>query len=178
VKALILLAIVATISILISVTSNWLRAQQRKLEEDAARRRAKSRPVTASAGKAGASDIDRFLEEINKLRQKPVAEVAPKRAEPVRPPVVARPLPPPPPPAPSRFEDRPAAAPVVVPPPPVAVARPVVAKSSARTAPETPFGRQLAGLLSDPKSIPMAVVLTEILGPPKCRRPGPDVRTG
>jgi hypothetical protein len=193
---LIVLLIVVGISLLISVASNWLRSQQRQAEIAAAERRARNRsssaPVSSStAGKAGAGDIDRFLEEINKLRQKPAAAADPtasrpvaKKAEPARPvakaaPVARRadPVPPPPPPVITplpRLEDLPVA-PVVarpLPPPPASVARAAVGTKVTRTvAPQTPFGRQLVGLLADPKSVPMAVVLQEILGPPRCKRP-------
>lgn len=34
----------------------------------------------------------------------------------------------------------------------------------------TPFGRQLVALLGNSQSLPMAVVLQEILGPPKCQQ--------
>lgn len=37
-------------------------------------------------------------------------------------------------------------------------------------APATPFARELAALLKSKRSLPMAVVLQEILGPPKSRR--------
>ena len=35
----------------------------------------------------------------------------------------------------------------------------------------TVFDRELGAILSSPSAIPLAVVLTEILGPPKCRQP-------
>jgi hypothetical protein len=81
-------------------------------------------------------------------------------------PVVAAPLP--------RLEDLPVA-PVVaraaqLAPPPPGASRPVAMKPAQPAAPATPFARQFTGLLADPKSLPMAVVLQEVLGPPKCKR--------
>lgn len=189
-NGLILLAIVVGISILISVTSNWLRGQQRKLEEQAAERRSKSRTASgggAAAVKTGASDIDRFLDEINKLRQKPAATAEPaarpprkaepvrparpvatpavRRADPLPPPIIATPLP--------RLEDLPVA-PVVaratqLAPPPAGATKPIIMMPGKPAPPPTPFARRFTGLLSDPKSVPLAVMLQEILGPPKSK---------
>ena len=189
-RGMILLLIVVTISVLISVASGWLRSQQRKLEEQAAERRAKGR--TASGGgsaavKTGASDIDRFLEEINKLRQKPAGGAEPasrpprkaepvrkaqpaapvaRRAEPVASPILATSLP--------RLEDLPVA-PVVsrasqLAPAPMGATKPIVMLPGKPAAPPTPMARRFTSLLSDPKSVPLAVMLQEILGPPKCKR--------
>ncbi len=185
---LIVLVIVVGISLLITVASNWLRSQQRQLEVTAAEKRTKTRTASggsSSAGKAGAGDIDRFLEEINKLRQKPAGGVEPasrppRKAEPVRPakpatprkaepvarPTIAAPLP--------RLEDLPVAPmvarPLSPPPMPAGASKPMVMKPAKEAAPPTAFNRQFAGLLTDPKSLPLVFLLQEILGPPKCKR--------
>ncbi len=61
------------------------------------------------------------------------------------------------------------------PPPPAAPAQPatrVTRSRVARPSVMTPFANTLAGLLASPQAVPMAVVLQEVLGPPKCRRQG------
>ena len=174
---LIVLVIVVGISLLITVASNWLRSQQRQAEAQAADRRARNRSAsTGGAAKTGAGDIDRFLEEINKLRQKPVSvepAASPKKAKPapvarrVDPPPVAQPVP--------RFEELPVAPvvarPLAPPPPPAGASRPPVMKPAQEAAPATPFARQFVGLLGNPRSLPMVMVLQEVLGPPRCKRP-------
>ena len=179
---LIVLVIVVGISLLITVASNWLRSQQRKVEANAADKRARARTAGGErpAVQAGAGDIDRFLEEINKLRQKqPAAEPAgrkPRKAEPVRqakPAPAARRAEPVAPPVAvpvSRLADLPVAPVVARPVPAAGASRPPVMKPAQEAAPPTAFARQFAGLLTDPKSLPMMVLLQEVLGPPKCLR--------
>jgi hypothetical protein len=140
-------------------------------------------------GKTTADDIDRFLEEINRRRQQQQRQQTEEEipvAQPVRvePPQRPRPAPPPPRPRPS-----------AIPPPPVR-RKPVVAEvipvaeavvevlpvSPAELPPEVPAAMrspaaklpprvtQVRGLLSSSDGIRAAILLTEILGPPRCRR--------
>ncbi|HEY2785314.1 MAG TPA: hypothetical protein VGJ05_10090 [Fimbriiglobus sp.] len=140
---------------------------------------------TATTGGRGSGEIDRFLQEIDKLRQKagspvkvgpvkavPVAKVVSKAKPRVEPPafVTTAPV------APTR------GGPIVELPVARAVAaaqsRPTPASGSTtpkvtvrgNSVPITPFGKDLAALLTSKPSIPLAVVLQEVLGPPKCRR--------
>ena len=214
-KLLIPLGIMVGLSLLGWLTQKLKNAQDRKQVERDRERRATAGPVvqsssTANAGpRAGAQDVNRFMEEIDKLRQRGPggAPPAPKpQAKPILKavPVVAAkkkvrlgdaPL--------STFETT--AAPIqsrsinpsddlpvatVVPPtfaPPTV--KPIGSRSGASVVtaavkpiggatkykerggiPTTPFGRQLVALLGSAQSLPMAVVLQEILGPPKCQQ--------
>jgi hypothetical protein len=141
---------------------------------------------TASTGR-GQGEIDRFLQEIDKLRQKadspgkpapvkavPVAKAVPKTA----------PRPEPSPFVPSTVT--PSRSGPITGVPVAKVVAPASAAPSRSTpaggpsapkvspqlgaAPATRFGKDLAALLANKQSVPMAVVLQEILGPPKCRR--------
>ncbi len=188
---LIVLVIIVGISLLITVTSNWLRNQQRQIEAAAAEKRAKTRSTSGGgssspAGRPAAGDIDRFLEEINKLRQKPAAgsttETATptRKVEPVKPakplvspapvarrveaaPVVSAAVP--------RFDELPVAPVVARILPSVTKVTPVATTpTQPPSAPPTPLARQFVGLLSNRSSVPLAVILQEVLGPPKCRR--------
>jgi hypothetical protein len=195
--------------------TQMLKNAQLKQEAERERQRRESMPVATPTGrgnsgpKAPASDIDRFLAEIDRLRQKGGATSAPKPAAKAAPvptvvPVKKQRLADAPQPAPfvttaappqgsSRSapinrEDLPVAtvvgsvppqAPRVQPtgtsPPtvtrPPAKVRAAVGSSVTRTAVvQTPFGQQLVALLSSPQSVPMAVVLAEILGDPKCKQ--------
>lgn len=179
---------------------------------------ARPRPRPAAGQKPAATDIDKFLEEIDRLRKRKAEADGSERSEPpvaapvARPP--ARPQPQPtaravptaeprrkrkPDPQP-KAETKPTARPVRVndlpvapavskaPPPPAAEShRPVVTAplqlaalpkvtsgpmvtASPNQPKKTAFSRQLTGLLATPQAVPMAVVLAEILGPPKCRQ--------
>ncbi|HVK15662.1 MAG TPA: hypothetical protein VM533_01860 [Fimbriiglobus sp.] len=206
-NALIVFIVIVVLSAIIGAVSQVLKNQQQAEQARAARARAANR-ANGDDRREGrpASDIDRFLEEIDKLRRKsaaggagpatvaPVARrpngrtaapevptVVPARktrvagdptfAAPVAPVVrsvptshpIADPLP--------RLEDLPVApvlglsgvfAPsVVTRPKMLADPRPVA---------KTQFAAQLAALLASKNAVPMAVVLQEILGPPKCKR--------
>jgi hypothetical protein len=141
-------------------------------------------PVSTSAASTGrgSGEIDRFLQEIDKLRQKADApgKVAPVKAVPVAKAVPKKaPRAEPPPFVPSTvtssrsgpITDVPVAKVVAParPAQPFAATAPKVTIRSA-PAPTTRFGKDLAALLANKQSVPMAVVLQEILGPPKCRR--------
>lgn len=110
----------------------------------------------------------------------PPAPLPPLPPPPPRPPAVAemppaepfaaRPAPPPPPPPP------PAAVPYAATPPPSSSEAGPPAAQVARYAPrprpaaKTPLARNLASLLSTGQGLALAVILQEVLGPPRCRR--------
>ncbi|MBX3397749.1 MAG: hypothetical protein KF873_03340 [Gemmataceae bacterium] len=177
----------------VSAIAQTIKNQQEK--EQTPRRRNNNSRANASGVKTGASDMDRFLQEIEKLRKraadggdepkKPTARpakttrgvptVAPakksKRDVPTIP--VSRrieDLPPatvvpPPPPTPFPVE-------APTPPPPVpalSLDRPMVSKTT-RPASATPFAKNLFTMLGNKQSIPTIIVLQEIFGPPKSRR--------
>ncbi|HET6575746.1 MAG TPA: hypothetical protein VFG68_19250 [Fimbriiglobus sp.] len=211
-NALIIFIVLVVLSAIIGAVSQALKNQQQAEQVHAARGRADNRAASDDRreGRA-ASDIDRFLEEIDKLRRKsaagggapppvvappvsrrannrPVAPSEVPTVEPVRKPSrvagdptfaapaapVARsvptshravaPLP--------RLEDLPVA-PVVVGLSgvfsPSVVTRPRML-ADPRPVAKTEFAAQLAALLTSKNAVPMAVVLQEILGPPKCKR--------
>ncbi|MFO0849018.1 MAG: hypothetical protein U0871_10770 [Gemmataceae bacterium] len=88
-NGLIVLLVIVGISVAISVLSNWLKSQQQTEQAKAAERRSTARRAPAPEarpGKAAGSDIDRFLEEIDKLRKRSAAEASPGA------PVVAKPV--------------------------------------------------------------------------------------
>jgi hypothetical protein len=185
--------VVVGVIILIAVVSAV--SQMIKNQQEQAPRRPRPAGGSASAGgtKAGSGDIDRFLQELDKLRKKQAdAGGSPARSAPV--PVVkpkAKPRPavvtpkrskldlPPPVVAPRRSDDLPVAAvvppalPSVAPPQPLPPAMTGTATVSRppRSQPVTPFGRNLAALLSGPQGLQLAIALQEVLGPPKCKRP-------
>jgi hypothetical protein len=175
-------AIVIIIAI-ISAVSQVLKSQQ---DASAPPRR---RPKSSGNVRSSSGDIDRFLQEIDRLRKRPPGEAAapapkpkakkasPARTsvptvEPARPRRVESPVA-------SRVDELPVAS--VVPPrvfgPPRAasIAPPVAAVAQVtsplpRRGPTTPFGKNLAAMLGTPQSVPMAFVLHEIFGPPKSQR--------
>ncbi len=177
----------------VSAIAQTIKNQQEK--EQAPRRRNNNSRANASGVKTGASDMDRFLQEIEKLRKR-AADGGDEPKKPVaRPAKSARAVPTVVPPKKSkreaptvpvsrRIDDLPTA--TVVPPPPptsfpvelptppppvpaLSLDRPMVSKSS-RPAAATPFGKNLLAMLSNKQSIPSIIVLQEIFGPPKSRR--------
>lgn len=137
---------------------------------------------SAAATGRGSGEIDRFLAEIDKLRQKAESPVkaAPVKVVPVAK-VVAPKVEPAPFVVPTAFTtprvtqpEAPIAraVPPAPPPRPAAPGGAAAAKAAARGTPipGTPFGKNLTALLSSKQSLPMAVVLHEVLGPPKARR--------
>lgn len=215
-KLLIPLGIMVGLSLLGWLTQKLKNSQDRKQVERDRERRANSPTVpvvTSSAARPAAADLNRFMEEIDKLRQRgapgappppipqvrPVAkaipvvavkkkvrlgESAPTTFETTAAPIQSRSMNP--------ADDLPVAA-VVSPtfaPPTVS---PITARGGApvvtaavrsisgvtkykerNTGATTPFGRQLVALLGNANSMPMAVVLQEILGPPKCQQRQPQ----
>ncbi len=158
----------------------------------------------AGGVRSSSNDIDRFLEEIDRLRKKkadggepPVAKPVKARPKPTAVPVAEA--------APVRSTRRIEATPAPTPQPTVVIsdlppAVPVVSTAETpqtpqtpralhrqgdapaaprggsrvtvrqRVAPKTEFGRGLTALLANPQSVAMAVVLQEVLGPPKSKQ--------
>jgi hypothetical protein len=158
------------------------------------RGRENEEPVRPRAGgpprERNTSDIDRFLQEIDRMRRRsgegPQAERPrpPQRPRPDQPAPVprARPVPRPTPPRPAVPVPEVIAVPVTPSGAPVPIVVPV---SPAQTAPAAPRvsralgdeGKRLApgaraalSLVRSPQSLASAVLLQEILGPPRCRR--------
>jgi hypothetical protein len=213
-QLLIPLGIMVGLSLLGWLTQKLKNSQERKQVERDRERRASSptAPVVNSTPgpKAGAADLNRFMQEIDRLRQRgapgsappapivqarPVTKAAPVIAakkkvrlgdaipttfETTAAPTQSRSINP--------ADDLPIAS-VVSPtfaPPTIS---PISSKGGApvvtaavrsisgatkykerNTGATTPFGRQLVALLGNSQSLPMAVVLQEILGPPKCQQ--------
>ena len=179
---LLIFIVIVVISAIIGGLAQVLRNQQQTEQTRAATARAATRDAANQSGRSGANDIDRFLEEIDKLRKKPAGDttgpaappppVARKVATPIgdvptvepRRPRLADPVRPA-----TRLEDLPVA-PVVTPASkPLPMARASAAPGRAPLA-RTEFAKQLVALFATKQSIPMAVVLHEILGPPKCQQ--------
>lgn len=144
--------------------------------------------VKKPAGKEPGRELDRFLEEIDRLRREQANKPAPvvesyEDQEEVKPaPVVVRPVPVlPPRPVIIR---RPPRLIVEAPPPvPVRLAAPVApvtqstmaVVSEARSVSPKPIRRSdtvatVMGLLQSPRAISSALILNEIIGPPKSKR--------
>ncbi|MBY0525249.1 MAG: hypothetical protein K2R98_17715 [Gemmataceae bacterium] len=200
--------VVPVIAVVLWIISSVIRAPEEP-PRDVRRRRLPMGEQPAEPAKPP-SEVDRFLEEINKLRQRAAEEpktVIPANPEPPkrpRPPDAPRPIPrrprpiDPPPPRrpmvetlpPKVVVERPVGtlAPAVpLPPPPVPVvvapvievvaAVPASARSGQRSPPagapsigaSVPI-TQLLALLHSPKAAQAAILLNEVLGPPRSRR--------
>jgi hypothetical protein len=194
------------------------RAEQRQDRPERDRPAPMMSPPPPPAMRTGGSEVDRFMQEINRLRERsgapPVAKAIPTARQtgkviptvaPVRKkqrlseqtgpetfPVTTgqiatgQSLVPPPPAIPSRSrEELPMATVVgiaprivsvpqtVAPVSPPVVTTAIKAKSAMverKTAPGSPKGVQLMDLLKDKNSLAIAVLLQEVLGPPKCKR--------
>jgi hypothetical protein len=149
------------------------------------------RPGAPAQGR-GTSDIDRFLQEIDRMRRRPAGESS-DRPRPAPPPV-QRPRPVQAAPVPRvRPVPRPVTARSSEPPPEVIVVEavqrgtppavvPVSTATPVHVAPRVsralgdegrrlaPGARAALELVRSPKSLAAAVLLQEILGPPRCRR--------
>jgi hypothetical protein len=131
----------------------------------------------ANAGRKPTGDIDRFLQEIDRLRRKSADEQA---SQPPR----VRPAPPPPPRVrPVTRARQPLAEAVVVEAAPVVTPAAVIAPALAAQPPaatrvtrpsaelrQAPGVAPALHLLRSPRTLASAVVLHEVLGPPKCKR--------
>jgi hypothetical protein len=188
----IVFGIVIVILAVITTVSQVLKGQQ-----EAARpaRRARARSPQGNGVRSSTGDIDRFLQEIDRLRKRPAdtAEPGPRAKTrstasparstvPVVEPVRARRVEQTPAPrieqlpvasvAPTAVRRLPAAAQPPAPAGTTIAALGQVATSTGRGGPRTPFARNLVALLTSPQSMPMAVVLHEVLGQPKCKPQG------
>ncbi|QEL18144.1 hypothetical protein [Limnoglobus roseus] len=168
-------------------------AQTIKKQQDNQPPPPRRRPNRSNAGgvKTGSSDMDRFLQEIEKLRKRPGGEESKKPAKngrggkavptvaPVKRPKRSDGVPTI---APSQRVDRLPAA-TVLPTPPLPSSEPSPISQSAPQPDDAPsvsrapkpvgktqFGRSLLEMLGDKQSLPLAVVLNEVLGPPKCKQ--------
>ena len=182
---LIFIAIVV-ISSTIGAVSRWLKNQQQEEQARLARERSGSR---AARPETGTDTIDRYVAEIERLRQRKAGGAAPAQrvsTPPVVKPVVrkarladdaavvvrrAKPAPP-------RVEDLPVAPVVSRPPPPPVVtpggslfpqpgdltARPEISAEKLTQVP--PF----LALLSSPKGLATAMAISIVLGPPRCKQ--------
>lgn len=182
----------------VSAISQMLKNQQ----EQAPRRRINPAGNRGEPVRGGSNDIDRFLQELDKLRKKqsgapsgrtedasssspPVVKPKPKpKAKPVATPVpvkkaksVAQPYR-------SKKSEEALLAEIAQASPiydPTAIAGSITTPDRVQSAPsgiekpprpepKTLFARDLLGLLSKGEAIPMAIVLSEVLGPPKCKK--------
>lgn len=187
--------VVIIVIAVVSAIAQTIKNQQEK--EQAPRRRTNSR-ANASGVKTGTSDMDRFLQEIEKLRKraadggdepkKPVAKPAknPRTVPTVAPTKKSRRDAPTIQPS-RRIEELPTATVVSPPSPPqqqfpaemsTSIAqsapqltdRPTVSKAQVSVA-TSAFGKNLFGMLGNKQSLPLVIVLQEILGPPKSKSP-------
>lgn len=155
------------------VVAVWiLNALLRNKENDEPVRKPRGKPNEDRPNRSPVSDIDRFLQEIERMKKKSAGE-APPAPKPARPPIpVARPVPVVRAATP-RQKSRPG---VSAPPPlaePVRVVEPARGLRLAPAPPAPPVRRPFAGtlaMLRSPQSAAQAVILNEILGPPKSRR--------
>lgn len=222
-EGLIIFVVIVLLSTAIGAVSQVLKGQQQAEQARAARARANARVGATprpDTDRPVANPIDKFLQEIDKLRQKngeggtqppQAAPVAPRidretpvsegdrsvpTVRPIRKPRPEQPVPVAPrvsrPETPAarlpiaRVEDLPVA-PVIPPaastspllPPHLGApqrAKPAGATSMPRVTkhipkqPRTVFGNQFLGLLSSRQTVPLAFVLQEVLGTPKCKR--------
>jgi len=175
--------IVAAVFILINIFRSGDEAPQNR-----------RRPPLGEPARRPRNDLERFLEEIRRQKQaaaeeaQPVLEEEPTAAPPPRPvppprPQWVPPRPVPPPPRPLRDEpvlDVLPAVPVPPPPPPVVFTPPPpVLPPKAPPPPPgpgpaavkpSPLLADFRALLRSPRAMQMAILLQEVLGPPRCRR--------
>jgi len=184
----IVLAIVIIVAV-ISAVSQVLKGQQ---EAAAPPRRQRPRSSSGSV-RSSSGDIDRFLQEIDRLRKRPGEAAEPPAKPKAKARATAVPIRQTVPtvePARSRrvesqvayrAEELPVAAVVPHPAAPKSAPQPVlitptivavgkIADTTGRREAQTPLGKNLAAMLSSPQAVPMAFVLHEILGPPKCKQ--------
>jgi hypothetical protein len=193
-KLIIPIAIIALMSFLGWLTQLLKKAADKR-QDDRDRERARER-VQREAVRTGASDIDRYLRAVDAQRQRtapsarPAATAAPvptvtptRRPRPSDAPAVAFPEAKAKPPAKAPVslpDDLPVARVVAEPTTSVTapaqlakLAKPMRASAAPekpRSEPVSPFMKQLQGVLKGPDAAAMAVVLSEVLGPPKGKR--------
>jgi hypothetical protein len=188
--------VVPVIAVVLWILSSVIRAPEEPPRNLPRRRLPDGRPAGEPARPS--SEVERFLEEINRLRKRASEEQKTAEAREEEPRAEPPPRPrPEPPPTPRRIPRRPPT--VVAPPrrvvvetpptpvaPPPSVALPVVegleiigvasplsaAKPAQRLAAPAvaPAVAQLRALLTSPQNLQTAVLLQEVLGQPRCRR--------
>jgi hypothetical protein len=165
----------------------WLLSNLTRSNEAARRPGAPAGQENQPRQRPSTTEIDRFLEEINRRRQQqqqrrsapveavePVAPVPPRREE--------RPRPRPAPRTPQRPTVRSTytapppvqAIPTVLPVAQVVATEPTASYKPIRTLPPAPLPPQLKAarqLLTSGQGLQTAVLLMEIFGPPRCKRP-------
>ena len=159
------------------VVTVWiLNAVMRSREKEEPVRKPRGKSPDGSDRRAPASDIDRFLQEIERLRKQPAepkpeppkAKVPRVRPAGQQPPRVRA--------APTRVALRPVEAiPVAVERNPARISLMEPAAPSPITTPPAPRQSSPAlaaamALLASPKSAASAMILHEVFGPPKCRK--------
>jgi hypothetical protein len=184
--------LIPVIAIAVWILSSLLRGSEDDRQVNRPRAGNGGRDPEAGPARRPVNDIDRFLQEVQRRRQsepptrtppppRPMPEApvpSPRSRRRAVPPAEFPPLRPAPPPP--RMEPVEVEAVVVV-PAPVPVARPAERAPRPpeppppppRPAPSVPVssaGGQLMALLRSPQTLQTAVLLHEILGPPRCRR--------
>jgi hypothetical protein len=182
--------VVPVIALVLWILNNLIRNADDKQARNAQRRAEAEEAQPAEQPK---SDVDQFLEEINRMRrrtepprrQEPpeVVRAEPRPSEPPRPvyvpTVVETPRPERPRPRPAQRPRTQVARPVAPKPGAeildvIPVAAPVAPHKaptvSAPTRQPSPAVVQLRSMLRSPGTIQAAIVLQEVLGPPRCRR--------
>lgn len=195
---LITFGIIVVMSILGYLTQLLKRASDRRQQEQdrerERQRRARAALENPNPNPTRQNDLDRYIRAVEAQRQKPVpvARGTPvPTVQPARKKQRADDVPAAFPPAKARKPSNPAVddlpmATVVNPPAGVPVATPTKATKPPKPAaakpvpPASPLARQLVTLLKSPQAPALAVVLHEVLGPPKCRQqpPPPQVTPG
>jgi hypothetical protein len=181
--------LIPVILIIIWVVNSFLRGNEEERNKNRQRPTPRGdRPPSEPTARRSTSDIDRFLEEVNRRRRQ-AAERRPTPEPPRQRPPSRPPSAPPPRRQPtSRPVERIPTAEVI--PVVEAVATAVAARppaltaQPAATAQPTPGAvnasvpvvpapmQQLMGLLASPENLRTAILLREVLGPPRCRRYG------
>jgi len=187
-KFLIPLGIIVLMTLL-GYAMQWLKNASAKQQEEKQRERAKERR-TRETVRTESRDLDRYLRAVDAQRSKPLVrsvDPVPTAAPVKRPKIVEEPTPDFPAARPgvavpvagtvSRL-DVPMAAVVSKPKSPIVPAVSPTAKSTSPATPKraqvpvSPLNVQLLALLKQPQSAALAIVLTEVLGPPKCKKAG------
>lgn len=194
-----IVVVVIIVIAVVSAIAQTIKNQQEKEQTPRRRNNNNNSRANASGVKTGASDMDRFLQEIEKLRKRAADGGEDPKKPAAKPAKTARGVPTVTPSKKSKRNDAPTVPPsrrieqlptaTVLPPPvppqqsfpadqgasiassaPQLNDRPTVSKAQV-AAKTTAFGQGLFGMLGNKQSLPMAIALQEILGPPKCKQP-------
>jgi hypothetical protein len=139
--------------------------------EEAPPRNPRQRLQPGEPPRRTASDVDRFLQEMNRLRQRPSEpEYRPEPPPPPRPVLLVPPPERPRRPEPIRERPRVQPPPIILDVPPASAPVPPLRVVPLAPAKVSPVAAQLRELLRSPQSLRAAILLQEVLGPPRCRR--------